>query len=61
LLRDLEIVKGLVLSGQAEKIFILLQGENVKVCTSNGLTVKEAKNMIMDFTQNYMEYIDNMD
>ncbi len=56
--RDLDIIKELYIKGHIDKIVILCQGNKGKFGTSNGLKLKEGKEICKDMILNYKEYFD---
>ena len=57
-LEQLHDIEQLYLQGFLDRIVIVGQGKEIKVCTSNGIKVKEAKKICNDFCINTKEYVD---
>lgn len=55
---QIEMVKELYLQGDIESIFIIAVGDGVKYCTSNGIEIRSAKKICLDFIKNTKEYLD---
>lgn len=56
-IQQIDLLKELYLRGDLDKIVILADGNNGKGCTSNGLYLKDVREMFIDFQNNYKEYI----
>ena len=55
---QIEMVKELYLQGVIGSVFIIAVGDGVKYCTSNGIEVRSAKKICLDFIENAKEYLD---
>lgn len=57
-LEQLDFIRELYLRGELENVFIMANGKIGKCCTSNGVTVANAKEMCWNFIYHTKEYID---
>lgn len=57
-MKQLGIVSELFLHGKVDNVLIIVNGKDLKACTSNGVNVANAKEMCRYFIRNAGEYID---
>jgi hypothetical protein len=55
---QLSMLQTLYLMGTVDKIIIIAEGKDTKCCTSNGITVSTAREMVRNFQLNYKDYVD---
>lgn len=58
-IEQLEDTKTLFLDKHIDDVFIIATGEDLKCCTSSGVTLEKALKMCRDFIKNYREYTDD--